>query len=410
MDNTDLIKKLPELLMGKKLEEALQILPEYNEDIVEENAAIRLTSLENMYKVFVVNNMSKEIYVKLYLALLHSLQKKISQVAIVQLNENAKAIREKEYSSILGGADAFTIIAPSGCGKSSCVSRAVDLIMQKQMIEIEEPYMQIIPYVIVQCPWDSSVKGLMYEILRVIDVHLGTSYYTKALRAQSTLESAIGTVAQVSLQTIGVIIVDEIQNVVNSKNGKNLISSLTRLINSSGVSIVMVGTPECRGFFEQAFQLARRSLGLYYEPMEYGDEFKRFCETMFRYQYVKNRTDINEGTIQWLYEHSQGNLSIIASLLHDSQELAIMNGKEMLNIETLDEAYRKRMSLLHSFVTPKKRKTTERLRSEKLFPVVVEENEEDIVLISTLIRRAKNECRDVVAFLSDFIPIERVSL
>ena len=410
MDNTDLIKKLPELLMGKELEEALQILPEYDEDIVEENAAIRLTSLENMYKVFVVNNMSKEIYLKLYLALLHSLQKKISQVAIVQLNENAKAIREKEYSSILGGADAFTIIAPSGCGKSSCVSRAVDLIMQKQMVEIEEPYMKIIPYVIVQCPWDSSVKGLMYEILRVIDVHLGTSYYTKALRAQSTLESAIGTVAQVSLQTIGVIIVDEIQNVVNSKNGKNLISSLTRLINSSGVSIVMVGTPECRVFFEQAFQLARRSLGLYYEPMEYGDEFKRFCETMFRYQYVKNRTDINEGTIQWLYEHSQGNLSIIASLLHDSQELAIMNGKEMLNIETLDEAYRKRMSLLHSFVTPKKRKTTERLRSEKLFPVVVEENEEDIVLISTLIRRAKNECRDVVAFLSDFIPIERVSL
>lgn len=410
MDNTDLIKKLPELLMGKELEEALQILPEYNEDIVEENAAIRLTSLENMYKVFVVNNMSKEIYVKLYLALLHSLQKKISQVAIVQLNENAKAIREKEYSSILGGADAFTIIAPSGCGKSSCVSRAVDLIMQKRMIEIEEPYMQIIPYVIVQCPWDSSVKGLMYEILRVIDVHLGTSYYTKALRAQSTLESAIGTVAQVSLQTIGVIIVDEIQNVVNSKNGKNLISSLTRLINSSGVSIVMVGTPECRVFFEQAFQLARRSLGLYYEPMEYGDEFKRFCETMFRYQYVKNRTDINEGIIQWLYEHSQGNLSIIASLLHDSQELAIMNRKEMLNIETLDEAYRKRMSLLHSFVTPKKRKPTERLRSEKLFPVEVEENEEDIVLISTLIQRAKNECKDVVAFLSDFIPIERVSL
>lgn len=410
MDNTDLIKKLPELLMGKELEEALQILPEYDEDIVEENAAIRLTSLENMYKVFVVNNMSKEIYVKLYLALLHSLQKKISQVAIVQLNENAKAIREKEYSSILGGADAFTIIAPSGCGKSSCVSRAVDLIMQKQMVEIEEPYMKIIPYVIVQCPWDSSVKGLMYEILRVIDVHLGTSYYTKALRAQSTLESAIGTVAQVSLQTIGVIIVDEIQNVVNSKNGKNLISSLTRLINSSGVSIIMVGTPECRVFFEQAFQLARRSLGLYYDTMEYGNEFKRFCETMFQYQYVKNRTDLNEGIIQWLYEHSQGNLSIIASLLHDSQELAIMNGKEILNIETLDEAYRKRLSLLHSFVTPKKKKSTERLRSEKLFPVEVEENEEDIVLISTLIQRAKNECRDVVAFLSDFIPIERVSL
>ncbi len=411
MYNVNLVKELPELLMGKELEEALQILPEYNSDIVNENEATRLIALENLYKVFIPNNMSKEIYSKLYLALLHSLQKKSSQVAIAQINENAKAIRGKEYSSIMGGADAFTVIAPSGCGKSSCVTRAINLIMQKQVLEVKQSDIKIIPCVLVQCPWDSSIKGMLLEILRVIDMHLDTSYYTKALRAQATIDILIGTVSQVALRHIGLIVVDEIQNVVNSKNGKSLIGALTQLINNAGISIILVGTPESRVFFEQAFQLARRSLGLCYDTMEYGTEFKHFCEMLFQYQYVKNRTEINEGIIQWLYERSQGNLSIVVSLLHDSQELAILNGTETVNIEMLDEAYRKRLSLLHSFVSRKKKTSTAKIKLEDLIPTDTKEEEENaFVLISSLVMRAKNECRDVVTFLSDYLPVEKVMI
>lgn len=81
--------------------------------------------------------------------------------------------------------------------------------------------------------------------------------------------------------------VDEIQNVANSKNGRSLVGMLTQLINNSGISICMVGTSESAVFFEQAMQLARRSLGLRYDAMEYNDSFRRFCEVLFSYQYVK---------------------------------------------------------------------------------------------------------------------------
>ena len=54
----------------------------------------------------------------------------------------------------------------------------------------------------------------------------------------------IGSVSQVALNHIGLLIVDEIQNVVNNKNGKSLMGMLTQLINNSGISICMVGTPE----------------------------------------------------------------------------------------------------------------------------------------------------------------------
>lgn len=96
MDKMNLVKKLPDMMVGAKLEEALQILPDYDESIRTENEAVRLVALSELYKVFVPNQMAKEIYSKLYLALLRSLQKKENQLAVRQLNENAKAVRGKE--------------------------------------------------------------------------------------------------------------------------------------------------------------------------------------------------------------------------------------------------------------------------------------------------------------------------
>ena len=46
--------------------------------------------------------------------------------------------------------------------------------------------------------------------------------------------------AKVALNHIGLLVVDEIQHVVNHKNGKTLVDCLTQLINNSGISIAMV--------------------------------------------------------------------------------------------------------------------------------------------------------------------------
>ena len=148
----------------------------------------------------------------------------------------------------------------------------------------------------------------------------------------------IGSVSQVALNHIGLLVVDEIQNVVNNKHGKSLVGMLTQLINNSGISIAMVGTPESSVFFEQAMQLARRSLGLQYQPLAYDSYFQDFCSVLFSYQYTKCITEISESITEWLYEHSGGIISVVISLIHDAQEIAILSGKEMLNIETLNEA------------------------------------------------------------------------
>lgn len=412
----DFTTKLPEMKSGNELISALSIIPEYDETICQQNQAVRLMALSDLYQIYIPSQMSLEIYSKLYLALLRSMQKKGTQMAIKQRYENYKAIQQQSYSGILGGSDSFTIIGTSGIGKSSAISRAISLITENRIIETDKPYTKIIPCLIVQCPFDSSVKGLLLEILRKVDEELGTDHYIHAVKSRaSTTDMLIGAVSSIALNNIGMLVVDEIQNVVNSKNGKSLIGALTQLINNSGISICMVGTPESTVFFEQAMQLARRSVGLQYTIMKYDEYFQSFCKIIFKYQFLKNQTEITAAITEWLYEHSAGVVSVVVSLIHDAQEIAILTGKEVLNLDTLNEAYQQRLSLLHGYIQPsviqnkpttKKKKTAASVKKNQ----TQSQPKQEGYSITEIAERAKAENLDVVELLKEVYTVVEVTI
>lgn len=359
-----LLNSLPKMMTGNELDQALEILPEYDPEIKESSSAQRLIALQAIYQIYIPNTMSREIYSKLYLALVRSMQKKVSLQAVQQTQENYKQIKRQSFESILGGADSFTILGKSGIGKSSAVSRAVNLLMDTPIIQAENEYRKIIPVVYVQTPADCSVKGLLLEILRKIDVTINTTYYPSAIKAKATNDILIGSVSAACLNHVGLLIVDEIQNVVTHRAGTLLIGCLIQLINNSGISIGMVGTDESKRFFEQELMLARRSIGLHYHPFEYEKDFVDFCRSLFRYQYTKEPIEISDALYQWFYLHSGGVLSIVISLWHDAQEIAIINGTEKVDLPLLNQVYDKRMEMLRSFIhvdpirmTPPKKRT-----------------------------------------------------
>lgn len=335
---SDLYSALPQMMSGVTLENAIKTIPDYKADIVNENTTVRLLALTELYEIYLPSKMTEEIYQKLYIALMRSLQKKGTKLSVIQQNENRKRILQRKYYGIMGGADCFTIIGQSGIGKSSTIERSIAQISGNETIVINQPFSQIIPCLIVQCPYDSSVKGMLLDILLQVDERIGTKYYESALRARATTDMLIGAVSQVSLNHVGMLIVDEIQNIVNNKNGKSLVAMLTQLINSSGISICMVGTPECTPFFEQEMQLARRSVGLQYDHLKYDIYFEKTCHLLLSYRYVKNAVDKSSGLLSWLYERSNGIIGVLIALIHDAQEIAILNGSETLNLQSLEEA------------------------------------------------------------------------
>ena len=414
-DLSNVIHILPTMKSGDDLLSSMEVLPEYDESIRSNEAPVRLMALSDLYRIYVPSQMSLEIYSKMYLALLRSLQKKGTKMAVQQRNQNHKAVLQQEYSGIMGGSDSFTIIGASGIGKSSAISRAITLITENRVIEVENPYTKIIPCICVQCPFDSSVKGLLLEILRKVDETIDSKYYQNALRARTTTDMLIGSVSQVALNHIGLLVVDEIQNVCNSKNGKSLVGMLTQLINNSGISICMVGTPESAVFFEQAVQLARRSLGLRYDVMEYGVDFRNFCEIVFSYQYVKQKTEITDGIMEWLYEHTSGNISVVVSLIHDAQEIAILNGKEVLDLEALQEAYKQRLSMLHGFIHMEQKRQTSKAKKKVSVTVTdvrtsAEEKYRGEFTIAGLVDDAKTENGDIVQLLKVYMPVVEVAV
>lgn len=409
---------MPKMKSGEEAVSSLSIIPKYDESICDENQSVRLMALSDLYKIYIPSQMSLEIYSKLYLALLRSLQKKGMRVAIQQRYENYKAIQQQSYNGIMGGADSFTIIGTSGIGKSSAISRAISLITNNRIFEIDKPYSKIIPCLIVQCPFDSSVKGMLLEILRKVDEEIGTGYYDRAIKSRaSTTDMLIGAVSTIALNHIGMLVVDEIQNVANSKNGKNLIGALTQLINNSGISICMVGTPECTIFFEQAMQLARRSVGLQYTTLNYDNYFQSFCNVLFRYQYVKQKTEITAVVTNWLYEHSAGVISIVVSLIHDSQEIAILTGKEILNLDTLNEAYQQRLSLLRGYIQPTvTQKNKAMVRGRKKIKKSTECNKTDVkedacgYTLRALSDKSKTDNIDIVTLLKENYTLIEVTI
>ncbi len=392
------LKYMPAMLTGFELDEALKVEPDYDISIRNASEANRLIALQDLYSIYIPTDMSREIYSKLYLSLLRSMNKKQSLTAIRQFSENQNHIKGKEFTSLIGGSDSFTIIGDSGIGKSATVSRVIDMISVQKIIDLPNN-MRIIPCIHVQTPADCSIKGLLFEILRKVDEILDTRYHYNAMRINATADMLIGSVSTVALNHIGMLVVDEIQNVVNSKNGTTIIGMLTQLINNAGISICMVGTPKSALFFGQEMMLARRSLGLSYGPFIYDDTFKRFCMELLRFQYVRETYQPEDALLQWLYHHSGGNASVVVSLIHDAQEMAILDGYDKLDINSLEKAYKNRLSLLHDYLYQEpvqNKKYSKRANTLKAAPVT----ETGQSLISDVVLRAKKLQKDIVGELS----------
>lgn len=353
----NIMEKLEPMLVGKQLKDKMTIFPVYEENIRKESASIRLLELNKINSFYLPSDMSVEIYTKLYLAMVKSIQKKESKLAIQQRNLNGENLRAcangtpPSFGGIIGGSDSSSIIGCSGIGKTSAIEKAIELMGGENIIEMEHPFCRIIPIISVQCPFDCSAKSMLLSILKRIDTSLGTSYYEKMVKAKANINTMLISTAQVLLNHVAVLCIDEIQNLIKHRAGMQLVSMLTELLNESGISIVFVGTPEIKPFFESEDYLARRTLGLSYSKCEYNAYFKRFCNTLWKFQYVKQYEELTESVTNWLYQHSSGILAHVIFLFYTSQEISILDGREIIDIQALESAYQ-RMEMLHMHVQP----------------------------------------------------------
>ena len=130
-----------------------------------------------------------------------------------------------------------------------------------------------------------------------------------------------------------------------------LVSMLTQLLNESGISIVLVGTPEVESFFSEVDYLARRTIGLRYDKLPYDEQWIKLCQSLWKYQFISHKVELTDAIITYLYEHTSGTISHLLYLFYTAQEISILNGTEVIDLASLDEAYQ-RMRMLHGHIEP----------------------------------------------------------
>lgn len=399
-----LLEKIPSMLMGDELEQRFTYLPKYDPCICKADAGTRLMKLNQLSEIYIPSQMTYEIYSKIYLSMLHSLYKKQSIDAVRQGNLNHRGMQNGcKYNSILGGSDSFSIIGKSGIGKSTAIAKSIEISSGMEIIILQNPYTNIIPFINIQCPHDCSIKGLLLSILGEVDMMIGTNYRDAAIKAKASIDVLIGMVSQVALNHILLIVVDECQNICRNKNGVNLVSAMTQLINSSGISICLVGLPETENLFQREMHLARRSIGLSYLESPCDDYFIRFCETVYSYQYVAKPSPITPEIIETLYQCSNGVIGLVISLLMESQQTAILSGRETLTKEVILNTFHTRMKNLQNFIEigHPKAKQTSTLPKEKSVLERTQTTETTIkgATIKQLVQQSKEEHTDIVELL-----------
>lgn len=241
----------------------------------------------------------------------------------------------------------FTLIGCPGMGKSATVERILHnypLIVQHT--GTKDAITQV-PALKIECPSTGSRKSFCLEFFRLLDERLGQDgklFARYGNRARTTDDMLNVVQHLVRLHAIGVLIIDEIQNLNASSEGiQPLVNFLVAMANKIGVGIVMIGTMTAKNIPQSAFHSARRaaSVGSFvWDRLHRGAEWDRFVKSMWRFQWTDRHTPLDDELSDALYEYSQGVVDVVLKLFMLAQlrviENAELNGTpEEITVEVL---------------------------------------------------------------------------
>ena len=328
-----LIEALPECLGSEQFEKQIRCCPPPPQACQDMSMAERRQGLALLPTVFVPLDYMYYVYDSLYRMLTSSYHTLTSRERVTKIN--ALFLSGGSMAGYGAQAQSGALLGTPGLGKTSTLRRCLSLL--PQVISHEKYlgkafYCKQVLWLHVECPSDASQKTMAYNIVRALDMAVGSNHLDYLLRARSGSVSSVSTYIKTLCVTynVGLLVVDEIQNVVATAQRTNRIKPLSRflteLTNDTCTAVYFTGTILAETVFQSEEYLRRRTRGPRLLPFKPDGAYRAFLQALWPYQYTPEQAVLTDRLANQIYDYSGGIPAYISKLLEEAQAQALMRG------------------------------------------------------------------------------------
>lgn len=343
-----LIEAMPELISKTEFVNAVKSEIAFPKDFSGWSAQRRRILLMELEKWFQPMDYMYQIYDMLYRAMASTYQTKTVVGSVRHINQLYTDFRLGRQPVAQYSTQAYSgaLLGVPGIGKTSTLKRCLDLIPQvliHKQYQKKEFYVKQINYLIVECPFDCSVKTLVFNVFAAIDKAIGSSYFVQSANIRSASTSSLTTKLKIICLNhyIGLIVIDEIQNAIQTaernKQTKPLMKFLLELTNETSTGICFCGTLDAEYLFSSQEHLKRRTRGFRLLPLKYDITYRKFITDLWEHQATLRRMKLTESLMKQIYDFSGGIPAYIVKIFEETQVQVIQSGKEMISYESIKQ-------------------------------------------------------------------------
>ncbi|SRR6266498_1775152 len=354
-----LIEALPPIWTRAEATEKLAHFPPYCEEQRQWPDHLRLHLIESAREFFTPQGIHLEIEIRVSCMLRRGYGQRnpLARGHWPAINSQIETLRLKPPGKVFLPAKArgFAVVGPSGVGKSTTLENILSLypqvILHSQYGDQPLILKQLV-WLKLDCPKDGSIKGLCLNFFQAVDDILGTNYYERYTNSRRTVDELLPRMARVAaLHCLGVLVIDEIQNLHESRSGgaAQMLNFFVQLENTIGVPFVLIGTPKAMPLLRSEFRQARRASeqgdviwSRMHEkngghPEQADPVWEEFVRALCAYDYVQTPTTLPDDLLKSsicraLYDESQGIAAVAVTVWLLAQRRAITSDREQVSV------------------------------------------------------------------------------
>lgn len=353
-----MIEALPEILDVMEAAKKIKVLKKFNPEELQLSASKRKHCVERLSTFVIPLNKHLEVEQKLSIFIRQGyLSRNITNADHVRRMRNAMLsfekpeiaeLERKTYNVPLPTSSGLGIIGISGAGKSTGISRILDIypqiIIHEQYVERQLVWMKI------DCPVTGTIKQLCLNFIQEIGDLMGGLDYNNY--SDYKTDELIRVMSSLALDHhLGVLVIDEIQYLHEVKSGGAaiMLNFFNTLINTIGVPIVLIGTPKARHLFTKEFRNIKRITAqgsVDWDRLKKEDkDWKTLLKYIWDHQWTLEKAELTPEIENVLYFESQGIPDLVIKIFKESQK-RVIGGDELITPSVIHSVAQDQFQLL----------------------------------------------------------------